>query len=245
MKIVVSGWPGCGGTTLALLLATVYKLRLVRGSETFRMILKAMNYTDTGEGILKAESVIQPHYGPLYDKFISDLFKESKENIIADSDIAGFFIPDQDNLFKIFLKGDDESRRKHFITDGREEDIEFQKQRDSDLREAYKKFGADIFDLEQIHENYNIVFDNSNTLIGEQVFQITTKILPILTEEQATTIERDYWARGKAALIKDLEENNLLMKGDEILKAIAAKYKDEIEQFPEDLKVAIQNLVLA
>ncbi len=208
------------------------------------MILKAMNYSETGEDILKAESIVQPFYGPLYDKFISDLFKESNENIIADSDIAGFFIPDQDNLFKIFLKGNDESRRKHFITDGREEDIEFQKQRDNDLRESYKKFGADIFDLEEINKNYNIVFDNSETLIAGQLFQITTRILPILTEEQAETIERDYWARGKAALIKDLEDSNLLMKGDEILKAIAGKYTAEIEQFPEDLKVAIQTLVL-
>ncbi len=244
MKIVVSGWPGCGATTLTLLLAKIYKLKLVRGSETFRLILKGMNLGETGADIVKAESLIQPYYGPLYDKYISTLFAESSDDLIVDSDIAGFFIPDSENLTKIFLIGSDESRRSHFITDSRAEDVDIQKERDASLREAYKMYGFDIFDQVQIREHYDILFDNSETLIAEQLFQITNKIRPLLTLEQAAEIESDYWKIGKSGLIDQLAEQNLILRGKEILQDIFKKFADEIEQLPEEVRSAIRKSIL-
>jgi cytidylate kinase len=245
MKIIVSSWPGCGGTTLTVLLAEIYKLKLIRGTESFRLLLNEMNISDTGEGIILVETLIQPFFGPIYDKFMKELFMDPEnDNIIADSDILGFFVPNAPGVHKIFLTGDKVSRAKHFTTDSRTEDIEVLNRRDAELRNGYKTlYGFDIYDKDQIDDHYNLVLDNSRILIAEEISLVTKLISPQLTIEQAKELEHDYWSRGKDHYLETLKKEERIMGGLEVLRRIYNKYPDEVTKFPDDLRAALQTLV--
>jgi cytidylate kinase len=245
MKLIVSSWPGCGATTLTILLAEIYNLTLVRGTESFRLLLKQMNVSETGEGILLVESLIQPFFGPLYDKYMQDLFKDpSKDNLIADSDILGFFVPHTQGVHKIFLISDKISRAKHFTTDSRTEDIEILGRRDQELRNGYMKlYGFDIFDKDEINKNYNLVLDNSRILIAEELSLVTKLISPQITMDEAHEYEHSYWTHGKEYFLEKLKSENRIIGGLDVLKGINEKYPDEIEKMPDNLKTALRTLV--
>jgi cytidylate kinase len=245
MKIIVSSWPGCGGTTLTILLAEIYHLKLVQGTESFRLLLNEMNISDTGEGIILVETLIQPFFGPIYDRFMKNLFTDPEnDDIIADSDILGFFVPDTKDVYKIFLTGDKVSRAKHFTTDSRTEDIEILGRRDAELRNGYKTlYGFDIFDARQINDNYNLVLNNSRIQIAEELSLVTKLISPEITMEEAKELEHDYWSQGKINYLEKLKKEERILSGLEVLRRIYNKYPDEVVKFPEDLRSALRTLV--
>ncbi len=246
MKIIVSSWPGCGATTLTILLAEIYNLKLVQGTQSFRLLLEAMNISGTGEGIIYVETLIQPFFGPVYDRYMKDLFLDStQDNIIADSDILGFFVPNSSNLYKIFLKGDKISRARHFTTDSRTEDIEILGRRDKELKNGYHKlYGIDLFSLDEINKNYNLILDNSKVLIAEELHLVSKMIDPAITKERSVELEAEYWTHGKQYFLDKLKKEERVIGGLDVLKAINEKYPDEVSKFPANLKTALQTLVL-
>jgi len=82
MKIIVSGLPGCGSTTLSLILAKSLNLKLYRGSASHRFFLEKLNIPQTGEGVIAMETLIQPFWGPIYDRFAKDIFLDNTEDNI-------------------------------------------------------------------------------------------------------------------------------------------------------------------
>lgn len=247
MKIVVSSWPGCGGTTLALLLSKMLNYKLYRGSETFRYLLRRLDIPDTGDGILEAENILQPYFGPIYDKYIDHLLMDvDKDNFIVESDTGAATVGKQNDLFSIFLHANDETRFAHFKTDGRAEDIETMKQRDQELRESYLKLrDFDFFDTEAISQKYNLLIDNSNINIAQELnivlnelkkFDLGENINIDALLQKVPEEEKAYLDKGKSFILDLLKAKGQAVSVIEILKDMTSLFQPEISKFPAKLK---------
>lgn len=248
MNIVISGWPGCGSTTLSLLLSYSLKIKLVRGSSTFRLLGEKMSFSDTGEGRISADEILEPYYGPIYDDYNANIL-ETSDNILVETD---YHIADKKKnpqIVSYFLHATMKSRKERFLTDKREEDFLNAEKRDESLRNKYKElFNIDWFDLDQITKQYDILIDNSEATIKEELDLVYTDLWKrgridsdryknLISESE--TMENDFWKYGKKHFLDKLEKENLLILAPEILRDINAKFSSRIQKLPVEIKKTI------
>lgn len=250
MKIVVSSWPGCGATTLAIILTKMLDYKLYRGSETFRYILKRLNISDTGKGALELERLIQPHFGPVYDKYIDYLLNDTtRDNFIIESDTGAARIGKQQGIFSIFLHANDQTRFEHFKTDGRSDDIEIMKQRDEELQKSYiGLMDFDIFNLEQVSQKYNLLIDNSDINIAQELNIVFNEFRKVDFDEnlnlqsimrEIPDEEKLYWDKGKSFVLDLLKAKGQVVLAEEILNEMKGLFPDDFDKLPKDLREAI------
>lgn len=253
MKIIVSGWPGCGSTTLSLLLAKSLGLRLIRGSASHRFFLDKLNIPQTGEGVIAMETLIQPFWGPIYDKYTKDLFLDiTQDNIIIDSDITGFMTGKNVNILSIFLHSTKESRLNHFNKDGRAEDGKLIDEIDQKVFREYRDlYKINFLDLNEVAKSYSMLLDNSDLTLEKELNVIYEELRArnIIGGEQSRNMikgsmfeEKDYLTNGKNFFIDILKNTGMLVSGEEIVKDIAKKYPEEISKLPLNLREAINSI---
>jgi len=253
MKIIVSGLPGCGSTTLSLILAKSLNLKLYRGSASHRFFLEKLNIPQTGEGVIAMETLIQPFWGPIYDRFAKDIFLDNTEdNIIIDSDITGFMTGKNPTILSIFLYSNKEERIKHFANDGRTEDGNMVDEIDQKVFREYRDlYKINFLDLEEVAKSYSLLIDNSGMPLEKEltvVYEELKKNYGLGTEQTNNLIksahfeELDYLKFGKNKFIEILKNTNQLVSGEEIVKKISLKYPEEIKKLPENLRGAIESI---
>lgn len=249
MNIIVSGWPGAGQTSLSILLAYSLGYKLFQGTNTFRLLGKKLNFSNEGADRIKADELLENHYGFVFDKY-QKYFAESENKVIIESDLAGFYIK-HPNVHEVFLTCLFETRVSRLGIE-RQDDIEFLKERDISLGGKYKTlFNVDFFDTEAIFKNYSQVFENTDMKIAQELGEIyrVMKVKGIFDDAKhdelvanAFKLEEEFWAEGKQAFIDKLIARGLIISAEEIIKDIKKLYKNEIDNFPEELRVAIESV---
>ncbi len=171
MKLSVSGWPGGGSSSLSVLLCKMLNIKHIRGSETFRMLYKRLQFSDTGSGHLVAHKLVEPHFGPIYDNFIDFILTSDEyDDILVESDIAAFRVGKINKLFSIFLTTDINTRRERMNIDKRSDDSDELENIDKNHANTYKELhGIEWFKLDEIIATHQFVFDNSDTSIKQEL----------------------------------------------------------------------------
>ncbi len=237
MNIVVSGWPGAGSSTLAILLAHILNYKLLRGSETFRFLGEKLGYNLTGGDRIKADNYLEKYWAPMYDKYIDHLILTKREYIL-ESDIAAFRIGLHDNLFSIFLAPSLESRQKRLVVDGRPEEVELLARRQTDLAQSYEKlYGFNWLDLKDVIEKYNLVIDSSEMKISKELEYIFEALdLKKRIVNSFTKIEEEFWELGKERFLQILDKSNLLIATESIIKEVIKLSPSDAKNMPTELR---------
>lgn len=243
MKITISAWPGAGGTTLSLLVAYNYNLRLIRGGDVFRYIYSKLEYGNTGEARIESHKKVEPHFGPIFDKYVDVILKDdSYTNILVESDIASFRIGKNSDIVSIFIHANTQARKKRTEVDNRADDGEMLTQVDNALRQEYLNLhNIDFLNLEQIQEKHRIVIDNSDLNLVDEM-NIVHKFLNDnhLVAAESTLdfnkLNEMYWEKGKEFFIEQLNKKDLIPTPREILKDIEQKFTYEVRSLPHFLR---------
>ena len=172
MRIAISGTAGSGKSTIAKLLAKKLHYKHYSMGDFQREIAKEKGVSIVELGELEKKD-------PAIDRMVDDrqrLLGEKKDDLVIDSWLSAFFIP---NSYRIFMDAGIEERAKRVF--GREKgaykDIKDAaskiKQREKTNRERWKKFyGFDFMDK----RNYDLVINTSGKTIDEIAKKIYTKI---------------------------------------------------------------------
>ncbi len=253
MKLLISSWPGSGGTTLALLLAEELNLTWLKGTDVFRFLGSKMNFQDTGVDRIEADQVIENEFGKVFDQYIQSILKSNiNDNFIVESDIAGFFKDENDDYTSIFLYSDLSSRKERLAYDNRANDQDYLEHRQKDLAEIYMNLhGINFLDLDIIKQKYDISIDNTHLSLKEELASVYDYLLiknkisknqfQTLTDN-ASKIEKTYWEKGKEYFKSYLIENKKVTTPEEILKGIKKNFPEQIEKFNEPLKSIFQQI---
>ncbi len=251
MNIIVSGWPGVGQSTLAIILAKSLGYTLVQGSTTFRYLGSLINLENTGADRIKADELLEPSWGPIFEKYMQWIVS-NKDNIVTETDITGFFTKDNSKVYSIFLKAPAEVRKKRLKMDGRDKDIEYIENRDASLAKVYNElFNVDFLNEEKIKENYSIVIDNSELKIAEELEIIYSQLLEkqAINKDTYTNLstnkeneEKFFWDNGKQKYLDILKENNSLPNAAEIIREIKQVFPEDIAALPEEIKRIVESV---
>jgi cytidylate kinase len=250
MKLVISGLPGCGASSLALLASYHFGLSLIKGSASFRYIAQHLGAVSNNDETLIIEKEVQPYWGPVYDKFVSKLLSSESlyNDICIDSDIAGFMSETQHGLIRVFLHANMTARTDRFSTDQRSASPEFIKEIDQKLQREYQQlYGFDFLNLEFVRTKYEILIDNSDLTLAEELNLIQTHLQKenilgqYINQESFDELERDFWLYGKSHFTRLLESKNLVRSGPEVIKMVVESLSDDIKSLPEKL----QNIILS
>lgn len=235
MNIVVSSWPGAGGTTLALLISYYLKFNLFLGSQTNRLLGTKLGYSLNGAGRVKADEYLDKYWGPVYDKYV-DYILLNKKNYLVESDIAAFRLGLNDNFFSIFLAPSLESRKKRLEVDGRTEEVLLLEEREKKAQQHYKALcGLDWLDLNTVIQKYNLVLDNSEMKIAQELEYIF-EALGKKVEKPLSEIENEFWENGKDYYLQKLKEEGLLISTEEIIKDIVKTFPKAVNEMPSELR---------
>jgi cytidylate kinase len=248
VNLVISGWPGGGTTTLSILLSYALKLKLYRGSSTFRLLGEKLKFGDTGKDRIDADSELEPVFGPIYDRY-NKYVLENRDSILVETD---YHIADRKKNPKIiayFLCTSVSVRAGRLSIDSRENDVDLIQERDSLLRQKYKDlFGIDWFDKKDLKRQYNVLIDNDNATISEELEVIYRDLMRkgyISVDEykilvmHMNDLESLFWTNGKQYLLDLLDRESLLYKGEDILKEINQLFRTEILNMPTNIREAI------
>ena len=251
MNIIVSGWPGVGQSTLAIILAKTLNYKLLQGSATFRYLGSLINLENTGADRIKADELLEPNWGPIFDKYMQWI-ANNQQHVITETDISGFFTKNNKNVYSIFLQASAEVRKGRLIKDGRPKDVGYIEERDKSLSKTYKElFGVDFLNTEKIQENYSRPINNANLSIEEELKIIYSdlKNLNALDEDQyqelvsnAKEEEDFYWSNGKQAYLDILKQKGNLPIAADIIKHIIQVFPQDIENLPKELKDIISRI---
>ena len=240
MNIVVSGWPGAGSSTLALLLAYNLKYKHLRGTETFRLLGQQLGYTLTGEDRIKADTYLEDYWGPVYDKYV-DLILTTRDGYLVESDIAAFRLGLKDNIYSIFLAPSLDSRKKRLEADGRPEEISLLEKREKELDDQYNKLhGFHWLDINLVVEKHNLVLDTSNMGISQELEYVYVGLdkAPVNFQE----IDKQFWDNGKSFYLEQLQNQGLAFTTEEIIREIVKLFPTEINNMPPELKLIACNI---
>lgn len=251
MNIIISGWPGVGQSTLAIILAKTLGFTLLQGTSTFRYLGSLINLENTGADRIKADEILEPSWGPIFERYMQWIPNNHK-NIVTETDITGFFTKNNPNVYSVFLKAPQEVRKARLKVDGREKDIDYITHRDNSLAKVYKElFNIDFLNEESINENYTKVIDNSSLSIAEELNIIYKDLneLKVLNDVDYNRLvseskeEEDYfWENGKKRYLEILKQREQLPDATEIIKDIKKVFPDDTTKLPESIKKIIDSI---
>jgi len=176
MIISITGNLGSGKSTIAKMLAKETGFHRISVGDFMSEVAEEMNmsllelqkYSENNKEVDEKLDNKQRH------------LKDSKENIILDSRLGWFFVP---NSYKIYLNVDLDEATKRIFNEDREdekensdlektkENIKFRKQ--SELKRYKKYYDIDNFDSP---ENYDLVIDTTNLTTKEIIEKIIKKL---------------------------------------------------------------------
>lgn len=243
MKITVSSWPGAGATTLSLILADLYKLKLLAGGKVFRYIYEKLS---TQNSIVDGPKLVEPYFGPIFDRFTQDLLEDNSiDNILIESDVVSLRVGKLKNVVSIFLYADSDFREKRINLDKRAHEGKVINEIDQTLQEEYKKlYGIDFLNTEEIKNTHTLPIDNTHISIGAEL-KIVNEYLKInfkdeyLRDLDYKLLEKLYFEKGKDYFKAKLESLDMIYSVEEILDEIKKRYSKELKNMPSQISQII------
>lgn len=248
INICVSSWPGCGSTTLSVILALLFEKKYIYMGNIYRHLGQKLGYANEGGTRPKFDNYIEDIIGTTTDNY-GDYVLLNEDNILFESDIAAFRVGKHPKIFSIFLVADKEERIKRVKLEGREDAENVLDARDKGLAEIYKKlWDIDFFDTDLIARKYNMKFDNSNMSLETELKLIINEIkeyhsMANMPESYWSDIYNNiqkyvdlYWKDGKQAILDKLAAKSLLIKAEETLLDIAKTFPEDVLQYPDNIK---------
>ena len=250
INLAVSGWPGSGATSFALILSSLLKRKYMYIGDIFRYLGTELGHSVTGKSQAEFDSYIESIVGKTVDMYV-DHKLTTESNLLLESDIAAFRIGRNPKIFSVFLRATYEERLRRVRVDGREGGEEYLKMRDDVLSAKYKElWDIDFHSEEMIARKYNLVLDNSNMTIENELM----KTIEALNEYHRFTGTFDlytiheiinahvasFWEMGKQHFKDNLSRKGLYYKPQEILHEITQEFPEDVVKFP----VEVQNVFL-
>ncbi len=242
----VSGWPGSGCTTLALLLACLFERDFIYIGNIYRYLGSKLGFSNVGISRPQFDDYIEDIIGKAVDQFI-DYKLLNSSNILIDADISVFRIGKNPKVFSIFLTTPFEVRRERISIN--KVDMEFLDERDSVLKKKYTDlWGFDYFDIETINAKHSLVFDNSNMGLLMEIKTVFNELknwmnFNALTESQweelslkAENLITILESSGQEGLINILKKGGHYKEPQDVLLEITSIFPEEVQSFPEHIK---------
>jgi len=248
INISISGWPGSGSTTLAMILGLLLQRKCIFVGNIFRFLGLKFGYSEEGSSRPKFDDYIEDIIGKTIDNYIDNKLLTGNGYLI-ESDITSFLIGRHPKVFSVFLTTDFQERLKRVVSDNRTDAGLYLEKRDQILKQNYQDlWQIDYFDLELIKKKHSFVLDNSNMSLENEVRLVLTELQ---MQPQFNTLPPEWWEsiyakvpatinnyleEGKEYTRKKLEESGLLMKTQEVLYDITKEFPEDIKQYPEKVK---------
>jgi len=210
-KIIISGQPGAGSTTISLILSFLLKYKYIYTGMVQRDLAKALGYDSEGEAFVRYTKEKESKYDKDVDKLVRAEFLKN-ENIILDSKIHGFFDYSGVDVLKVYVICSKEKRNQRIVAQGRKDGLELLDQREKANRDGWLAiYGFDILDEKQIREKYDLVIDSTRQNISQTLKEIVDKLDANIPETDLVNISEVYWAKGKTFFREELAKQNLLL----------------------------------
>jgi len=210
LKIIVSGWPGAGSSTIAIILAGLLNYKYFYVGMVFRKLAEKLGYDDEGKLFAEFGEEKGKEYDKKIDKLVAKYFEENS-NIILDSKIHGF-LPYSNKAYEVFLKSSFEVRSKRISDQGRLDGAGVLKEREkADKKRYIDEYGFDLFDENTISKNYDCVLETSALGIADTLKEIFQNLKNDYNIIQFEKIEKDYFEKGKQFFLDNLKEKDLLV----------------------------------
>jgi cytidylate kinase len=246
INLAVSGWPGSGSTSFALILATILKRKYFYIGDIFRYLGTSLGHSVTGKSQAEFDGYIEDIIGKTVDNYVDHKLL-NENNMLLESDITAFRIGRNPKIFSIFIKATYEERLRRVHVDGREDGEKYLKSRDDILQQKYKElWDVDFFSEETIAKKYNLVIDNTiMTLENELKMSILalneyhkfsgTLDLEKFNQKIDTEVAK-FWKEGKKSFKERLAKKGLYMKPEEILAEITQEFPEDVIKFPPEVQ---------
>lgn len=248
INITISGWPGSGSTTLAMILAFLLKRKFLSVGNIFRYLSLKFGYNEEGGSRPKFDDYIEDIIGKTIDNYIDNkLLNES--DLIIEADITSFRIGRHPKVFSIFLITDFQERLKRVASDNRDDAVLFLEGRDKILKENYfDLWQIDYFDIELIKKKHSFVLDNSNMNLENEIELV---IADLKQQPQFDNLIPEYWKeidnmipeiatkykeKGKVSFKNELKKLELFLEPQEVLYDITKEFPEDIQQYPDKIK---------
>ncbi len=245
VNISISGWPGSGNTTTALILAYLLQKKFIYAGGVFKFIADKLGYSPISPRFHEYENKYGEEWDILWEKYV--VWKlENEQNLVANTKVSGFFSDAQEKLFEVFIIANTRIRTMRSRQDNRTEEIV---KRDELLSKRWRKlFNIELMNLEDIKKSHDLVIDSSNMGIADVVFKIykTSKEVFGFPEKilrsELDIFEKTAHEKGKNFFYDKLKEQNLLITHKEIFQDwLNFFYKDLQKTKPEWRNVVEKN----
>lgn len=248
MNIIVSGWPASGGSTLAMALALTVNYKYLYAGGLFKFLAEGVYGSGDGKNLAKFETELGKDWDAIWEDYAAWSMHEA-EGILLEGKTSGFLI-DGENLFKLMIIADEETRGERAHLDDREHAAEIIKQRDQIIRQRWVElFNIDVFDKTQIENHYTAIVDTSEMSIREEL-EIAIDAMRrsmkfedsdfIQLTNQSVEVAELYEDQGKLGLKQKLNAENLEKTPQQILKEWNEHFADAVEKLPAEFKQVVQ-----
>ncbi len=248
MNIIISGWPGAGTSTLAILLSHILDYKFLDGGSLYKYFAKRIVGDDSGDNFIFFENNYGPHWDKLWDEYAVWKVKNT-DKLLLEAKTTGFFVEDEE-IYEIMVIAGLESRIQRAEKDGRTQAGTTIATRDIDIRNRWwQERQIDLYSPQQIRENYDLVLDNSAMSINHEL----DLILKTFEEDyrfpgsdlhnerkKIDSLVSQFQNRGKDYYLQDLAAKNLLVTPKQVFTDWSKRFSQEMRQLPVQMQDVIR-----
>jgi cytidylate kinase len=247
MNIIISGWPGAGTTSLALILCNLLGYKYAYGGGVFKYLAQKVAGDTSGPRFIEFEQKFGEAWDHMWEPYA--VWKlEHTDHMLLEGKTTGFFV-DSESYYEIMVIAKVAARAARAVSDGRSDPQQTIMARDVVVRQRWiNLFGVDIYDPKQIADNYDLVLDNSNMTIADEVNFILNNLeedyrFPKTDLEQEKRKAPEVLAalreKGKDQFREQLKQKSLIITVEEIFKEWQQHFPDQVAQLPSELKTIV------
>ncbi len=248
MNIIISGWPGAGTTSLALLMSHLLEYRYVYGGGVFKYLGQQIAGDTSGPKFIEFEQKFGVAWDQIWEPYV--MWKlEHSDKMIVEGKTTGFFA-ESENYYEIMLIAKVSARASRAAGDGRTDAEQTIMARDVVVRQRWiNEYGIDVYDPQLIVNNYDLLVDNSQMTIDDELQFVLSNLeedyrFPRTDLEQEKKHAQEavtmLQSKGKDFVRESLHERGLLVNPQEVMKEWNEHFADRVQALPDELK----NIVL-
>jgi len=215
-------------------------MQYLYGGGVMKYWVQKMGYDPKTDEINKWNKKYGDHWDAIWDRYIFEKL-QSIQGTIIDTKVLGFFVEKPERLIEIFLVASKEARQSRAGSDKRKEDLA---KRDRQLKESWKdKYGVNIFDKNQIRNNYDLLLNTSEIGIRDVAYELIKYIYQFyLKQENLARLESKLdkivfeYNKDSDYLVKTLKNSQLYIEPKEIFAEMRTQYEHLFENLPEEMK---------